>query len=154
MNKVVDFLALLFNIRTANNTEGYQRRRFGWLKVLLVPFKWALLVLVCGTALFILFSLLTDSYFKQKNTRNKLERLAAVIMKYEQAQNRLPGSLNEVVMNSPLLRDLTVDSWSQPILYKHNPAKKAFMVCSGGKDQQLHTDDDLVHLIQVDSSGE
>ncbi|RNI23501.1 hypothetical protein [Rufibacter latericius] len=154
MNKVVDFMALLFNIRTANNTEGYQRGRFGWMKTLLMPFRWAVLLLVAGTVLLLLISLLTDSYFKEKNTRKKLSQLAAVIVKHEQRQRQLPSSLPEAVANSPLHRDLTLDSWGQPILYKHNPGKKTFLLLSGGKDRQLHTKDDLAQMVQIESSGE
>ncbi|KAA3440655.1 hypothetical protein [Rufibacter hautae] len=154
MNKVVDFLALLFGIRTANNTEGSQRRPLRWLKVLIVPFKWALLLLVCGTALFILISLLTDSYFKEKNTQKKLDQLAVVIVKHEQAHGRLPGSLHEVTMNNPLLRDLTRDSWGLPILYGPNQARRTFKIRSGGRDRQLHTKDDLVQVVQINPTGE
>ncbi len=142
-------MALLLGIRTANNTDGHRRspiiRWRTWFPLL----KWTFSLLLGGFLLLLLLSLLTDSYVKQRNTSQKLNRLGVAIVKYHQTQTRWPLTLEEVVANSPVLRDLTVDSWGKAILYQPNPARQTFSLTSSGKDQQLNTPDDLVQVIQT-----
>lgn len=141
---IVDYLALLFNIRMATNTEGYQPTS-SWLTSALLPFLKLVLLLVAGSLIvLVVFSLLTETYFKERNTTQQLEKLSALVVKHQQTKRVLPLSLEEVIANDPLKRNLTVDSWDNVVRYRPNLTAHRFTLSSAGKDQKLNTSDDVI----------
>jgi len=66
------------------------------------------------------------------------------LQKQRGVQRALPVSLENAIANDPLKRNLTVDSWGTPLLYRPNPANQTYTLTSAGKDRQLYTPDDVV----------
>ncbi|GAB2551495.1 hypothetical protein [Rufibacter soli] len=152
MYKLLDFLSLLLNIRTARNTEGIRLAPLAWLRKLWQVLRVALLLFLAFFGVLVLTSFLTDTYFKQRNTSNKLDSLSRIIVHHRQTQSMLPVSLKEVIANDPQKRDLAKDSWGNQMHYLFNQQSRTFSLTSAGKDQVLHTADDMTLRVEVGST--
>ncbi|MFC6996295.1 hypothetical protein [Rufibacter roseus] len=143
MNKILDFVALLFDIRTNRNSEGNSYRPRLWLPVLLHYLKLAVIIFAGSIVLLLIISLLTKTYFKERNTHRQLEKLSTQLVQYQQKHKTLPITLENFIANDPLKRDMTIDSWGNGINYTPNHTGRSFTLTSPGPDRKLHTEDDL-----------
>ncbi|GAA4310903.1 hypothetical protein GCM10023183_29210 [Nibribacter koreensis] len=142
-----DFLALLFGVRTRNNFEGRVGFWNSFTGTLFSVVRLAVLVWVGGFVLMLLVYALTYNLVKERNTALKLNRLSGQIAQYYQTRAMLPAHLNEVVANDPMIRNNTLDSWGNRVVYQPMLPNQGFNLTSAGKDRKINTDDDIERLV-------
>ena len=147
IRNMFDFLALLFGVRTRNNFEGRVGFWNSFTGTLFSLVRLAVIVWAGGFVLMLLAYALTYNTVKERNTALKLNRLSGQIAQYYQTRAHLPLHLTDVVANDPMIRNNTVDSWGNRIVYQPMAPNQGFKLISAGKDRKINTRDDIERLV-------
>ena len=104
-----------------------------------VFFSAFMIILVATTLLYYL----GKSYWQTRNTQTEISQISQALEKYKSELRVYPENLAVLIGNNPLKRECESDGWGNSYIYEVTPNKQKFSLISKGKDEVLHTNDDI-----------
>ncbi|MFY9243038.1 MAG: type II secretion system protein GspG [Polaribacter sp.] len=91
---------------------------------------------------FIFFSFVSKNEFELK-TKKKLNEISEILEAEKKEFGKYPVSLNEIIRNNPLRKNITLDYWKNEFIYRISKDSLNYTLISLGKDRQQNTSDDI-----------
>jgi hypothetical protein len=113
-------------------------------KLMIHPYiKIVFYTILIGTLIGIIIISYQHFYSNNKNTLKKLSHLEALILDNKNVNGFFPETLQDVIRNNPLRKNICVDSWGNEFIYEVSKDEQKFLLISKGKDGLINTKDDL-----------
>lgn len=80
---------------------------------------------------------------KKTLTLDKIKKIKILLEAEKKKYGLYPKELNTIIHNNPLRRNIIVDGWKNEFIYTLSKDSLNYKLISRGKDEKLHTDDDI-----------
>jgi len=112
-------------------------------KVMINP---SIKILFVGLVLIFLFGIALKTFYSSPNksrTTQKIEKIKRILEKQRKDLGKYPITLQNVIGNNPLRKNINLDAWGNKFHYKQLEQGLNYELKSKGADGILNTEDDL-----------